>query len=116
MSTIASRRIVSTAGVAARGQQVVRLGQRGVRRRDLVAVDGVHQPDDDRQLAIRPSASAPDSAARIGQPLQAGLDLVERAMRSARGDDQHVQRPALPRARVLDQPRAIGRGCASALR
>ena len=40
--------------VAARGQQVVRLGQRGVRRRDLVAVDGVHQPGHHRQLAEQP--------------------------------------------------------------
>ena len=46
------------AGVALRGEQVIRLDQRGVGGRDLVAVNAVNQPHDDGQLARKAIAVA----------------------------------------------------------
>ena len=71
-------------------QQVVGLGKRGVRRRDLVAVDGVHQPSHHRQLTRQPRLIGARQRARVGQALEIRLDLVEAADPCRRRDGQHV--------------------------
>jgi len=97
-------------GVALGREQVVRLRQRRLARRDLVAVDRVEHPDRDRQLPQQPRLGGGVEPARVGQPREPGADLLDPRHPLRRGDRQQVQRPPLPAAGVLDQPRAVGRG------
>ncbi len=92
-------------GVALRRQQVVGLEQRRVRGRDLVAMDAVRQPGDDRQIAHEPIGVSRRQRSRIGEALQVGLHLVQPPDAVGAANHHHPQRATLPGARVLEQPR-----------
>jgi hypothetical protein len=95
--------------VALRRQQVIRHGERGVRRGDLVAMDAVHQPGHHREPLRQPVGVAAGQAARIREPPQVRFHLIERGDSLGRRDHEEPQRAALPRPGVLRQPRTIRR-------
>ena len=97
-------------GVALGGQQVIRLHQGRVRRGDLVAVDAVSQPDDDRGGLDQAGLVGRRHTARIGQLLQVRLHLLEAGDALRTADDHQPQGPAFPGAGVFEQARPGGRG------
>ena len=97
------------AGIALRRQQVIGLGQGRIGRGDLVAVHAVDQPHHDGQFREQPLGVGRRGPARVGEALQVGLDLFQPRDAIGAADHHQPQRPALPRAGVLDQPRARGR-------
>jgi hypothetical protein len=96
-------------GVTLRGEEVVDERERRVGRRDFVAVDGVEEPHDGRELAHEAVGLGGRERARVGERTQLPLNVVEsrEALRAAQ--DQHAQGPALLAPRVLDHARPIGR-------
>ena len=96
------------AGVVLRGEQVMGQRERRIRGRDLVAVDGVEQPHDGRQLANEAVGLGGRHRARVGERAQLPLDGLEPRETLRAAQDQHAQGPALLAPRVLDDARAIG--------
>ena len=96
-------------GIPHRREQVVGFGHRGAARTDLVAVDPVHQRGDDRQLGHKRLGLRVGKAARIGEPLDPGLDLLQPRHPFGRADDKDDERPPLPALPVLDETRPLRR-------
>ena len=86
--------------VALRRQQVIRLHQRRICRRDLVAVHAMNEPHDDRELAHEPICVAAREGSRIGEALHLGLHLFELRDAIGAADYEQPERPALPCAGV----------------
>ena len=97
-------------GIALGGEEMVGLGEGGVRRRDLVAVNGVDQPRHDGQIANETLRVSRPERTRIGQASQIRLDRVQPRDAFRRRDDHGVQRAAFPGTRVLEEARALGGG------
>ncbi len=97
-------------GVPLRGEQVIRLLQRGIRRRDLVAVHPVGEPDHGGQVAHQPLRIRRREVARVGEALQIGLDLIELRDPLGAADDHEPERTAFPRPGVFAQACARRRG------
>jgi len=97
------------ARIASRGEEVIGLGEGRVGGGDLVTVDAVEEPDRDRERLDQVLALRRSGAPRVGEFLEPGLDGVQPGHPIGRANDEDPQRPALPGARVLDEPRALGR-------
>ncbi len=88
--------------VVARGQQVVRRHQRGVRRRNLVAVHAVGQPQHRRHIGHQPLGFRRRSLARIVEPFHGRANLRQALDVGLRSDDRVDQLAALPGLAVLE--------------
>ena len=97
-------------GIALGGEQVVGQGQRGIARRDLVAMHAVEQPGHGGKLLDQAIAVSRREPAGIAELAQARLHLVETRHPLGRADGEHVERAPLPGLRVLREPGALGRG------
>jgi len=97
------------AGVVLRREEVVGQRERRVRGRDLVAVYGVEEPYDGRELAHEAVGLGGRQRPRVGERAQLPLDGLEPREAFRAAQDQDPQGSALLAPRVLDDARTVGR-------
>ena len=94
-------------GVSCRREQVVGLRHGGAARTDLVAVDPMHERGDDRKFGQQRFGLCVGEPARVGEPCDPRLHLVETRHALGRPDDEDDERTALPALRVAHEARAV---------